>query len=445
MLLQGDNSQVDTVVVGSAAYLFANVPAGVTVQVIVDQVQSNLGAPLADGSYQLFSFPTSAKHFVTIKQIAGPSGQLFLAKITITGTPPFAYASPGMGVSYLTSDPRVAFAVLPEVGYDQLSVVNSVMSGYPTMSRSHYTDTSFTFSASLNVLYAWVFLDGQRFRLTVDGVDKVAQVTVPATHLWGWAQLFSGLDQTQSHTYRLSTTQLGVTTTNGLRYSMVYSLRAAGGTGIDLTSRVAYRPTMVGVGTSITTNQRGSAGSYAGYLSLLAGSRGEQPVNMGVDAATVLAWSGTPSTNGSDAIENIGLKLASLSPAPGVLILEGGTNDMVSGATLQQFQDAYVRTLRGILVDPNMAGTKIFARALLPRWNKATGALSSIGSWNQQIQAAIAIVGSGQVVYVDDSTWLIPPTGITAVGDYVDGIHPSVQGQTKIAQNLNTILLTYGL
>ena len=158
---------------------------------------------------------------------------------------------------------------------------------------------------------------------------------------------------------------------------------------------------------------------------------------------THVAWTGIPlvvNPNSSIGMQNawFNLKTPDITPVTAwnfatytadVVVINLGTNDNIQGVSTSTFQSAYVTFINGIrLKFPN---AQILA---IEPYN---------GSFAAQINAAVTQVtnaGDPKVHYVDTTGWLNQSSPYV---DTIDGLHPSVSGNQKIAAKLVPIIAPY--
>lgn len=109
---------------------------------------------------------------------------------------------------------------------------------------------------------------------------------------------------------------------------------------------------------------------------------------------------------------------------PRAIVINLGTNDLLHGVSDSSFEVAYIDFVRKIF--QRCPGTSIYVmRTFSGLMEKPT----------QNVVALLHAAGYEHVFYVDTTGWLVPDTS-----DFNDGLHPSDNGQRKVALRLASIL-----
>jgi hypothetical protein len=268
----------------------------------------------------------------------------------------------------------------------------------------------FEIKATCTSLWLHGILGGWKVRVLVDNVEVVA-TTVSNTAAYGWAQIASGLDGSNEHTYRV---QLLIANGN----YVLTDLMGVGGTGVNTGVTIAARTSVYADGDSIT-NEGVGLGADAlvdarnGMWSRLGDALHYATSNIGQPAA------GVPSTvNGA---------LTGSTNLPSFACERWGSNNAATLDNVATFKATYktfLQATRTQCPSATIVGLRILNRQGV-----------DVTAYNAAKSAAVAelvAAGDANMYYVDDTAGFDNTSGVHTY----DGTHPNDTGYAILAANL---------
>jgi lysophospholipase L1-like esterase len=429
---QGHNDQgqtgfgrLDTVVVGSSANFQAFIVPGALVSITVDDVEHTFDHSSTGFQFvPLFDGLSDGPHHVIIS--CATSGQLFFDSdntLQVSGASP-ALMSPGFagpqGHAQFLPVLQAPFSnhaaldgspqLLPAYGAIWSPAATGVGTGAGVRFSAAVTDISYwTNNNSDNLSRFVVYRDGVQI---AGPTDPIAQQ--PAG-VWNVQPIATGLDATTSHEYEIIPIDPG-------GYVQLGGVILGGGTGLDTSVVEPARPSWAFVGDTITNgtaslttdNLRGDVRQTDAWM--LTRMNGVSPIIIGTAGASMHAF----------AVNNP-QQITALNPAPDIVFVRFGVDDLFQNVPVATFQTDYATYLNELLAGLPVT-TKIFAEGVLPLSAFPPG---TIAAYNQAMQTAVDATLNARVRYVDTAGWYDPAVDTNSQGT-PDGVHPSATGYLKM-------------
>lgn len=481
MLCRGYFTRFDFVATGTDVTIPASVTAtGAVWQVSIDGGGfSSVTMPVSTNTWTTVNVMTGladSAHTVALRHTSGNIANVAwdAAGFTVTGASPAISAPTGYGPIYtLYGSPQCTSGAWEGNIRANLIGNPALAPNYdnPPLAYCEYEGQFITVVGNPTSLKMFCFNAGQQYRVYVDGTAQ-SIVTAPSTNQMDWVTLASGLDGA-SHTLKIGTVTSAV---NGY----CYALMAVGGT-LTTQAATARKPVLVTFGDSITYGvAAGTTGNAANTQDgsntwgvQLASSKNYECYNRGVSGGWLLSRGigvgGTPAANIGQGDERFlyTLKVPQnrTTGYVSVVIEIYGVNDIKNtgsfgAASLAEFQAA-ATTMYNTILDACPTAT-VYAVGVLPttasgvtnRTDAVTSppTLPTNASYNGRKLAAVQAVQSARpsdasrIVYVDPDLWgtsyYSGTTSLSTSTDLADGLHPNIAGNTKIANNLATLIAT---
>ena len=406
--LQGVSSYLGAIVNGTDCNVY--IYGGETYSITVDGATSTITAP---GNtwiwYSLFSGLPDADHTIAV------SGRYIDSDNSLDATGGTGFQQSSINGTFLP----VGAAPFATYGAIDGSPVIGTFNGYPNTPLWSAGDSGIRFAAAVTDIYAWMYDGSGPVVLYQDGI-ALQTYTPGGTSNWGFAHLASGLDGLQ-HEYEI----LPIAARDR---TWIYAVMLSGGTGLA----------------PVTHSSRGTVGWYGTSIIALGSSFSDSRLGDPFIASRAVGLSdsrwGNPSQHYSTVLRDNTSQVTTLSPPPVGVWLDGGVNDMITGVTIGDANTSgtFTGDFKTTLDNLNAglpAGTKLLCRAIFPSTNTDRAA------YNQAEQTAInsynAESPADPALYIPTDGWIS-----TSTTDLPDGVHPSIVGSAKIANQEIPIMLS---